>query len=80
MINGIIFIVIGIIFLIVPKLDRIKAYMIEQGNSILKHIIIFNGDITWIFFIGTGTLSIFTSLVIHYVDVLSCRLIPILIE
>lgn len=65
MINGIIFIVIGIIFLIVPKLDRIKAYMIEQGNSILKHIIIFNGDITWIFFIGTGTLSIFTSLVIH---------------
>lgn len=65
MINGIIFIVIGIIFLIVPKLDRIKAYMIEQGNSILKHIITFNGDITWIFFIGTGTLSIFTSLVIH---------------
>ena len=65
MINGIIFIVIGIIFFIVPKLDRIKAYMIEQGNSILKHIIIFNGDITWIFFIGTGTLSIFTSLVIH---------------
>ena len=65
MINGIIFIAIGILFLTIPKLNVINNYMVKKGNSILKHIILFNGNISWIFFIGVGALSIFTSVVIH---------------